>query len=104
MALCCLCLYYYMYHPLPIFIYSLFSLCSTPFELHDDNYVLKAMEFGDRPQSDTVTPNVTDGGEGSSMSGMHQSQVPLSSSSVSIRPPTSPPLPGILKARVKQEH
>jgi transcription factor Dp-1 len=62
------------------------------------------MEFGDRPQSDTVTPNVTDGGEGSSMSGMHQSQVPPSSSSVSIRPPTSPPLPGILKARVKQEH
>ncbi|MCI01732.1 transcription factor-like protein DPB-like [Trifolium medium] len=81
-----------------------FDFNSTPFELHDDNYVLKAMEFGDRPQSSTVTPNVTDVGEGSSMSGMHQSQVPPSASSVSIRPPTSPPLPGILKARVKQEH
>ncbi|CAJ2652007.1 unnamed protein product [Trifolium pratense] len=81
-----------------------FDFNSTPFELHDDNYVLKAMELGDRPQSDTVTPNVTNGGEGSSMSGIHQSQVPPSASSVSIRPPTSPPLPGILKARVKQEH
>ncbi|CAI8617106.1 unnamed protein product [Vicia faba] len=80
-----------------------FDFNSTPFELHDDNYVLKAMEFGDRPQSDTVTHNVTDAGEGSSMSGM-QSQVPPSVSSVSTRPPTSPPLPGILKARVKQEH
>ncbi|XP_058735186.1 transcription factor-like protein DPB [Vicia villosa] len=80
-----------------------FDFNSTPFELHDDNYVLKAMEFGDRPQNDTVTHNVTDAGEGSSMSGM-QSQVPPSVSSVSTRPPTSPPLPGILKARVKQEH
>lgn len=86
-----------------IYVYSLLSLCSTPFELHDDNYVLKAMEFGDRHQSNTVTHNVTDAGEGSSMSGM-QSQVRPSVSSVSTRPPTSPPLPGILKARVKQEH
>lgn len=97
-----LCLCCEMYLQLLIYL-TLLSLCSTPFELHDDNYVLKAMEFGDRPQSDTVTHNVTDAGEGSSMSGM-QSQVPPSVSSMSTRPPTSPPLPGILKARVKQEH
>ena len=91
-----------MYLPL-IYVYS---LCSSPFELHDDNYVLKAMDFGDgeRPQSDNVAHNIADGGEGSSMSGMYQSQVPQSVSNMLVRPPTSPPLPGILKARVKQEH
>ncbi|CAJ2652000.1 unnamed protein product [Trifolium pratense] len=83
-----------------------FDFNSSPFELHDDNYVLKAMNFGEseRPQSDNVTHNIADGGEGSSMSGMYQSQVPPSVSNMSIRPPTSPPLPGILKARVKQEY
>lgn len=83
-----------------------FDFNSSPFELHDDNYVLKAMDFGDgeRPQSDNVAHNIADGGEGSSMSGMYQSQVPQSVSNTLVRPPTSPPLPGILKARVKQEH
>ncbi|KAK2381185.1 hypothetical protein P8452_37240 [Trifolium repens] len=83
-----------------------FDFNSSPFELHDDNYVLKAMNFGEseRPQSDNVTHNITDGREGSSMSGMYQSQVHPSVSNMSVRPPTSPPLPGILKARVKQEH
>jgi transcription factor Dp-1 len=92
-----------MYLPFLIYVYS---LCSSPFELHDDNYVLKAMNFGEseRPQSDNVTHNITDGREGSSMSGMYQSQVHPSVSNMSVRPPTSPPLPGILKARVKQEH
>lgn len=80
-----------------------FSLCSTPFELHDDNYVLKAMKFGERPLEDNMTHNLTDGGEGSSMSGLCQPQAPTILN-VSNRPPTSPPLPGILKARVKQEH
>ncbi|KAJ1415113.1 hypothetical protein SESBI_18302 [Sesbania bispinosa] len=81
-----------------------FDFNSTPFELHDDNYVLKAMKFCERPQSDNMTHNPTDGGEGSSMSGLYQPQVPPSGSNMSVRPPTSPPLPGILKARVKQEH
>jgi transcription factor Dp-1 len=92
-----------MYLPFLIYVYSLYS---SPFELHDDNYVLKAMNFGEseRPQSDNVTHNITDGREGSSMSGMYQSQVHPSVSNMSVRPPTSPPLPGILKARVKQEH
>ena len=41
---------------------------STPFEIHDDNYVLKAMRFCERPQGDEVVPNFpADGGEGSGM-------------------------------------
>ncbi|KAL1362395.1 hypothetical protein HN51_010663 [Arachis hypogaea] len=80
-----------------------FDFNSTPFELHDDNYVLKAMKFCGRPQSDNTTHNLADGGEGSSMSGLNQSQVPPSVTNLPARPPTSPPLPGILKARVKNE-
>ncbi|KAF5737528.1 transcription factor-like protein DPB [Tripterygium wilfordii] len=83
-----------------------FDFNSTPFELHDDNYVLKAMKFCERPQSDDMTPNyAADGGEGSSMSNMHQPQtIPPPTTSTPSRPPTSPPIPGILKARVKHEH
>ncbi|KAF7836524.1 transcription factor-like protein DPB isoform X1 [Senna tora] len=81
-----------------------FDFNSTPFELHDDNYVLKAMKFCDGPQNDNMTHNLTDGGEGSSMSGLYQGQVLPSVSTQPVRTPTSPPLPGILKARVKHEH
>nr|XP_011470130.1 PREDICTED: transcription factor-like protein DPB isoform X2 [Fragaria vesca subsp. vesca] len=104
-----------------------FDFNSTPFELHDDNYVLKAMKFCDRPQADgnhgmtqPVTPQadgnhgmtqnyVADGGEGSSMSAMYQQhippQIPLPPMvNTPLRTPTSPPLPGIIKARVKHEH
>ncbi|GLT56678.1 hypothetical protein SLA2020_297040 [Shorea laevis] len=78
-----------------------FDFNSTPFELHDDNYVLKQMKFSERPQSAEMAPN----GEGSSMAEMYQQQThaPLMSNTAS-RAPTSPPLPGILKARVKHEH
>ncbi|PSR90934.1 Transcription factor-like protein [Actinidia chinensis var. chinensis] len=45
-----------------------FDFNSTPFEIHDDNYVLKAMRFCERPQGDEVVPNFpADGGEGSGM-------------------------------------
>ncbi|KAG7980731.1 hypothetical protein I3843_05G198600 [Carya illinoinensis] len=83
-----------------------FDFNSTPFELHDDNHVLKAMKFPERPQVDDMVHNFSaDEGEGSSLSGVHQPQIPLPSvSNTSVRPPTSPPLPGILKARVKHEH
>lgn len=83
-----------------------FDFNSTPFELHDDNYVLKAMKFCERPQGDVDAPNLSaDGGEGSSMSNMYQPQNshPLQSN-IPDRPLNSPPLPGILKARVKHEH
>ncbi|RZB73791.1 transcription factor-like protein DPB isoform X2 [Glycine soja] len=78
-----------------------FDFNSTPFELHDDNYVLKAMKFGERPLEDNMTHNLTDGGEGSSMSGLCQPQAPTILN-VSNRPPTSPPLPGILKRNLLQ--
>ena len=86
---------------------------STPFELHDDNYVLKAMKFCERPAGgdgdDAMQSDFpADGGEGSSMPDMYPSQAPPHSSRSSTltlgRPPTSPPLPGILKARIKHEH
>ncbi|XP_021621226.1 transcription factor-like protein DPB isoform X2 [Manihot esculenta] len=83
-----------------------FDFNSTPFELHDDNYVLKAMKFCERPQSDDTAANLAnDGGEGCSMSNMIQQQIlPNPGTSTPIRPPTSPPIPGIIKARVKHEH
>ncbi|KAG6576868.1 transcription factor-like protein DPB [Cucurbita pepo subsp. pepo] len=81
-----------------------FDFNSTPFELHDDNYVLKAMKFCDRPQRDDTAQNFTpDGGEGSSMYRPHRTPLP-SMSNTPIRTPTSPPLPGIIKARIKHEH
>ncbi|KAL3533546.1 hypothetical protein ACH5RR_007067 [Cinchona calisaya] len=82
-----------------------FDFNSTPFELHDDNYVLKAMKFCERPQSDTGAQNFSaDGGE-SSMANVFQPQVPQPPRpNISAMPPSSPPLPGILKARVKHEN
>ena len=62
------------------------------------------MKFCERPQNDNITPNLTDGGEGSSMSGLYHAQVPTLVSNPPVMPPSSPPLPGILKARVKPEH
>ncbi|XP_022743195.1 transcription factor-like protein DPB [Durio zibethinus] len=82
-----------------------FDFNSTPFELHDDNYVLKAMKFCERPQSDEMAHNFSTDGEGSSMSAMYQQQIfPPQKTSMLDKPPMSPPLPGILKARVKHEH
>ncbi|KAL4341236.1 hypothetical protein GQ457_08G019130 [Hibiscus cannabinus] len=52
-----------------------FDFNSTPFELHDDNYVLKAMKFCERPQDDETAHNISADGEGSSMSAMYQQQV-----------------------------
>ncbi|GKV48412.1 hypothetical protein SLEP1_g55230 [Rubroshorea leprosula] len=86
---------------LTFFVLAGILYCSTPFELHDDNYVLKQMKFSERPQSAEMAPN----GEGSSMAEMYQQQThapPMSNTA--SRAPTSPPLPGILKARVKHEH
>ncbi|KAK6940473.1 Transcription factor DP, C-terminal [Dillenia turbinata] len=81
-----------------------FDFNSTPFELHDDNFVLKAMKFCERPQSDDVAHTFLTNGEESSMLAMRQAQIPNASMSiVPVRTPSSSPLPGILKARVKHE-
>ncbi|PIN10201.1 E2F-like protein [Handroanthus impetiginosus] len=83
-----------------------FDFNSTPFELHDDNYVLKAMKFCGKTQVDGAMQNIpADGGESSSMADVYQPQIPHPSrSNILCRTPTSPSLPGILKARVKHEH
>ncbi|XP_039022306.1 transcription factor-like protein DPB isoform X2 [Hibiscus syriacus] len=81
-----------------------FDFNSTPFELHDDNYVLKAMKLCERPESGEATHHFSADGEGASMSTMCQQQILPPMTSMPGRPPTSPPLPGILKARVKHEH
>ncbi|KAK8280308.1 hypothetical protein E1A91_D09G165400v1 [Gossypium mustelinum] len=52
-----------------------FDFNSTPFELHDDNYVLKAMKFCERPQTDEMAHNFSADGEGSSMSAMYKQQI-----------------------------
>ncbi|KAK6940472.1 Transcription factor DP, C-terminal [Dillenia turbinata] len=81
-----------------------FDFNSTPFELHDDNFVLKAMKFCERPQGDDVAHTFLTNGEESSMLAMRQAQIPNASMSiVPVRTPSSSPLPGILKARVKHE-
>ncbi|XP_020587618.1 transcription factor-like protein DPB [Phalaenopsis equestris] len=87
-----------------------FDFNSTPFELHDDTYVLKAMRFCEREQQDgggggTHEPTLN-GGECSSNQGVHQTQQPplLQWPSPRSKLPASPPIPGILKARVKHEH
>ncbi|XP_073033675.1 transcription factor-like protein DPB [Primulina eburnea] len=72
-----------------------FDFNSTPFELHDDYYILKAMKFCEKP---------SDGGESSHVPN-YQPQIPHpSTSNIPAIPPASPSLPGILKARVKNEH
>ncbi|KAI3964557.1 hypothetical protein MKW92_025408 [Papaver armeniacum] len=89
-----------------------FDFNSTPFELHDDNYVLKSMNLCGRPESDDANCDVveTGGGEGCMMVDVDQPATPhilipnAVGTSSSTRGPTSPPLPGILKARVKHEH
>ncbi|KAL8489339.1 hypothetical protein ACS0TY_024810 [Phlomoides rotata] len=80
-----------------------FDLNSTPFELHDDNYVLKAMKLSSKTRADGEIQRITDGGESSSLPNAYHPHIPHPSNT-SGRPPTSPPLPGILKARVKHEH
>lgn len=124
-----------------------FDFNSTPFELHDDNYVLKQMKISDKPPFDVgASSTPANAGEGPSMpstyhpevsqpsspkpyhnqisqpqsppkpyqpqtctspspSNTYQPQMPLPPSrpNTSMKTPTSPPLPGILKARVQHE-
>ncbi|KAK9078652.1 hypothetical protein SSX86_002709 [Deinandra increscens subsp. villosa] len=80
-----------------------FDFNSTPFEIHDDNHVLKEMKLCDQSKG-----HDEDGGAGacSSPSPMLQprSTLALETTIPSARPSTSSPHPGILKARVKHEH
>ncbi|KAI7726339.1 hypothetical protein M8C21_007995 [Ambrosia artemisiifolia] len=84
-----------------------FDFNSTPFEIHDDNHVLKAMKLCDQSKGGDDIPNnkPMDGDACSSPSPtLHPpSALTLQTTIPSTRPSTSPPLPGILKARVKHE-
>ncbi|XP_077221671.1 transcription factor-like protein DPB isoform X2 [Tasmannia lanceolata] len=81
-----------------------FDFNSTPFELHDDAYVLKAMSFSELQTNIAAHESAANGGESSSGVGIYQDHIPHPSMSNRMgKPPTSPPVPGILKARVKHE-
>ncbi|ONK57016.1 uncharacterized protein A4U43_C10F15690 [Asparagus officinalis] len=83
-----------------------FDFNSTPFELHDDSYVLKAMRFCDKEQNNGVQDPTSNLGESSSIQCMFPSQTPQPTRPSSLgKVPSSPPIPGILKARgSKHEH
>ncbi|KAL8460053.1 hypothetical protein ACS0TY_031825 [Phlomoides rotata] len=83
-----------------------FDFNSTPFELHDDNYVLKAMKFCGKRQIEGGPQSIpTNRGESSSMPNSYHPQLHHPpGSNILGRPSNSSPLPGILKARVKHEH
>ncbi|XP_031504553.1 transcription factor-like protein DPB [Nymphaea colorata] len=75
----------------------------TPFELHDDAHVLKAMGLCGTPCKDTALEVAT--ANGSNMLGILQHPLPLPSRSNAAGAPSStPPIPGILKVRPKHEH
>lgn len=75
--------------------------CSTPFELHDDAYVLKSMRLCGRQNKEGTHDPIVERGESSSMLSVYQHHIPRASA---IRgQPASPPIPGILKARIKHE-
>ncbi|KAF8721266.1 hypothetical protein HU200_023193 [Digitaria exilis] len=83
-----------------------FDFNSTPFELHDDSYVLKEMRLCGREQHDSAQEPISNGGESSSMSNIYWQQVqhPGRPNNGAVSLPSSPPIPGILKGRVKHEH
>ncbi|XP_072955190.1 transcription factor-like protein DPB [Typha angustifolia] len=82
-----------------------FDFNSTPFELHDDSYVLKAMRFCEREENDGTHEPSSNGGECSSTMNMYQHHIPQPTRpNTTGKLPTSPPIPGILKGRIKHEH
>lgn len=79
--------------------------CSTPFELHDDSYVIKAMGLCQGEKEEGTLPPSSNGGNCSSVIGMDQNHTSQPSRPSSMgRQIISPPKPGILKSRVKNEH
>ncbi|XP_078442559.1 transcription factor DP [Wolffia australiana] len=81
-----------------------FDFNSTPFELHDDTYVLKAMGFCGRHGDDEGRHVAVNGGESSSSLSVYQQQNPGTQKPYEGVKVSTPPVPGILKSRVKHEH
>lgn len=93
----------YMIHTSTIIWFTDFAVtlnCSTPFELHDDSYVVKAMGLCTREKNDGSLAPCSDGGDGS----IQKHTSPSSRANSMARVLASPPKPGILKSRVKNEH
>ncbi|XP_010558176.1 PREDICTED: transcription factor-like protein DPB [Tarenaya hassleriana] len=101
-----------------------FDFNTSPFELHDDNFVLKSMKFCERPPpSDNNIPVGNNFPSGDALEGpsivppeaFHPHSQPQPqprliptpradpSGTLPLRAPESPPIPGIIKARVKPE-
>uniref|UniRef100_A0ACD5U6G6 Uncharacterized protein n=1 Tax=Avena sativa TaxID=4498 RepID=A0ACD5U6G6_AVESA len=80
-----------------------FDFNSTPFELHDDSFVLKAMGFSGKEETDGTMALVTNRVECSSTSSIYGNQSPQPARPNGMILRTSPPIPGILKGRVKHE-
>lgn len=82
-----------------------FDFNSTPFELQDDSFVLKAMALSGEETDCTQAPGAN-GGECSSTRNnyWHHHQQPQPPGPRVVRVPNSLPIPGILKGRVKHEH
>ncbi|CAN6293421.1 unnamed protein product [Urochloa humidicola] len=81
-----------------------FDFNSTPFELQDDSFVLKAMGLSGKEETDGTEAPVANGGECSSTPNNYWHQSPQPSRPRGIALPSLPPIPGILKGRVKHEH
>ncbi|RCV42748.1 hypothetical protein SEVIR_9G240800v4 [Setaria viridis] len=81
-----------------------FDFNSTPFELQDDSFVLKAMGLSGKEETDGTQAPVANGGECSSTPNNYWHQSPQPTRPRGVRLPNSPPIPGILKGRVKHEH
>ncbi|OAY81689.1 Transcription factor-like protein DPB [Ananas comosus] len=83
-----------------------FDFNSTPFELHDDSYVLKAMRFCESGENnDACEPSSHAAEFSSSMDIYQQNRLTLPTRlNTTGMIPNSPPIPGILKGRAKHEH
>ncbi|KAK1308883.1 Transcription factor-like protein DPB [Acorus calamus] len=83
-----------------------FDFNSTPFELHDDSYVLKAMRLceGQNGGGECSHEPAANGGESSSIHETYQHQIQHPTRPVTGKSPCSSPIPGILKTRAKHEH
>ncbi|KAL5231440.1 hypothetical protein ABZP36_030216 [Zizania latifolia] len=79
-----------------------FDFNSTLFELHDDSFVLKALGFSGKEPNGTQA-QAANGGECSSTPNMYRQSTQVARPN-GVRLSTSPPIPGILKGRVKHEH
>jgi len=72
--------------------------------LQDDSFVLKAMGLSGKEETDGTQTPVANGGECSSTPNNYWHQLPQPARPRGVRLANSPPIPGILKGRVKHEH